>query len=511
MRKSQFALIGILATLGGCSSMQQDDKTAELQEQLRKQGEALESREQRISALNAELQQSRQTSTQTTEISLGDSLLPPGAKSGECYARVWAEPEYRTISEQYTAREASEEVTIQPAAYEWEMTNVLVKEASEKRIPVPAQYGFEEQTIQISEESRVWRNKLGSNSPVAKQATLDAAKRGGIDLINAPVESCYHEHYIQPEYNTVSERVLVSEASERIEASAPVYETVEQRVLVSEASSKLITVPASYETVTEQVLDKPAHTVWKKGTGPVQRLDAATGEIMCLVEVPASYKTVSRRVLVSPATTRTVDIPAEYKTVEVRREVSAGKEQRIAIPAEYKDIKKRVLSADGSYVWHEVHDKTMSRESRTGQQICLTETPAKYRTVKRKVVTQPASFRTEVIPAVYNDVKVRKLVSAAKEIRTTIPADVKTVSRQELVKKGHMEWRSILCETNMTTDRLRQIQVALKDRGYEPGKIDGVIGLETIAAVNKFQKDNNLPVDRYLNIDTLKALDVSTK
>ena len=53
------------------------------------------------------------------------------------------------------------------------------------------------------------------------------------------------------------------------------------------ASTRLETVPAQYETVTEEVLVRPAYTTWKKGTGPIQRIDQATGEIMCLVEVPA--------------------------------------------------------------------------------------------------------------------------------------------------------------------------------------------------------------------------------
>lgn len=513
MRKTQIALTGLLVSLGGCSAMNQDQaqESNVLKEKLRQQEQTLSSRQQRIDALSSELEQSRQSSSSAAAVSMGDPLLPPGAKSGECYARVWVEPEYRTVSENYIAREASEKVTVQPAIYEWETTSVLVKEASERSIPVPAQYGFEEQTVKISDGQRSWHKTLSVTSPASKDATLAAAKRGGIDLDNAEVNSCYHEHYVQPQYDFVSERVLVSEASENVEASAPVFETVEQRVLVSEASSRLVTVPAVYETITEQVLDKPAHTVWKKGSGPVQRIDAATGEIMCLVEIPASYKTVNRRVLRSSATTKTVEIPAEYKMVDVRRKVSTGAEQRVAIPAVYKDIKKRVLAEEGSYVWHEIHDKSMEKSSRTGQQVCLTETPARYRTVKRKVVSQPASFRAEAIPAVYKDVKVRKLVAKAKEIRDVIPAIEKTVSTQELEKAGHMEWRSILCETNMTNDRLRQIQMALKDRGYEPGPIDGVIGRETIAAVNKFQQDKSLPVDRYLNIATLKALGVAAK
>ncbi|WP_299974097.1 peptidoglycan-binding domain-containing protein [uncultured Pseudoteredinibacter sp.] len=513
MYTKKLALTATLLSLGACSSVQQDfsQENAELKERLKEQTFSLEQREQRITDLNAELSAARSSGTQSSQIALTDSLLPPNAKSGECYARVWVEPQYRTITESYVAREASEEVSIQPAVYDWDVKSVLVKEATEKRIAIPAEYGFEEQTIKVSDGVRQWRTKLSGSAPKANQNTLEAARRGGINLDTAPVNSCYHEHYIAPEYTYETERVLVSEASEKIELSEPVFETVEERVLVKEATTKLITVPATYETVTEQVLDKPAHTVWKKGTGPIQRIDAATGEIMCLVEVPATYKAVSRRVLKTAATTKTVEVPAEYKTVKVRRQVSAAQENRISIPAKYKDVKKRVLAKDGSYVWHEVHDKTMSKESRTGQQICLTEEAPQYKTVKRRVVTKAAGFRTETIPAVYKDVKVRKLVSAAKEIRNVIPAIEKTVSRQELLKKGQMEWRSILCETNMTTDRLRQIQVSLDERGYNPGKIDGVIGRETMEAVNKFQRDKDLPVDRYLNIETLQALGVSAK
>jgi len=149
--------------------------------------------------------------------------------------------------------------------------------------------------------------------------------------------------------------------------------------------------------------------------------------------------------------------------------------------------------------------------TRTGHKICLVETPAKYKTVDRRVVKTPATTRRVEIPAEYKTVKVRKLVSEAQEKRIPIPAEYKTVSSKELASEGHMEWRSILCETNMTGARITQIQRALKDAGYNPGAIDGVIGEQTIAAVNDFQRDKGLPVDRYLNIATIKALGVSTR
>ncbi|PIP19558.1 MAG: hypothetical protein COT38_04165 [Candidatus Omnitrophica bacterium CG08_land_8_20_14_0_20_41_16] len=42
--------------------------------------------------------------------------------------------------------------------------------------------------------------------------------------------------------------------------------------------------------------------------------------------------------------------------------------------------------------------------------------------------------------------------------------------------------------------KARQIQLALKNAGYNPGKIDGRIGKQTIDAIKAFQKANNLPV-----------------
>ena len=74
-----------------------------------------------------------------------------------------------------------------------------------------------------------------------------------------------------------------------------------------------------------------------------------------------------------------------------------------------------------------------------------------------------------------------------------------------------MDWREILCDTNMTRSRITQIQQALRKAGYNPGATDGVIGRDTMKAVNAFQRAKGLPVDRYLNIATVNALGVSPK
>ncbi len=215
-------------------------------------------------------------------------------------------------------------------------------------------------------------------------------------------------------------------------------------MLVKEESEKLIDVPAVYENVSEEILVKPAYTTWKKGRGPIEKVDNATGEIMCLVDVPAEYKTVTKRVMTTPPGTRKVAIPAEYKVVKKRVMVEAPKMEKITIPAEYKVV------------------------------------------------------------------KVKKVIETAKEERTTLPAEYQTVSKREIVTEGYMQWRPILCETNASPDLISQVQRALLAKNHNPGPIDGVLGQETMVAVNAFQRSNRLATGQ-LTIETIKALGVSLK
>jgi len=328
----------------------------------------LESREAELAARAAELDKRetmiKQAGTKPAagaNYGAGD-LLPPGAKPGQCFTRLWVPPTYDTITERMLVEEASERIEIIPAKYGTKKQRVLVKEASEKLVTVPATF------------------------------------------------------------KTVKERVLVKAATKTISQIKPVY-----------------------ETVTERVIDKPAHTTWKKGTGPIQKIDETTGEIMCLVEVPATYKTVKKRVLKKPPSTKVQNIPAVYDTID------------------------------------------------------------------KRVIATPPSTRKVAVPAVYKTITVTEEATPATERRIKIPAKYATVTKRKLKKDGMMDWREILCETNMTSGRITKIQQALKAAGHNPGVIDGVIGADTIRAVNAFQRQKGLPVDRYLNIKTLDALGVSPR
>ncbi|MEL6790161.1 MAG: peptidoglycan-binding protein [Pseudomonadota bacterium] len=182
---------------------------------------------------------------------------------------------------------------------------------------------------------------------------------------------------IPAEYAFENQQVLTREASERIEVIPATYKTVSETVEVEPARTELKTIPATYENVTEQILVREAYTTWKKGSGPITRVDSSTGEIMCLVEVPAEYKTVVRkelksparteevfvpaktrtitkRVLDQPATTRSVPIPAQYDTVRVRKLVRPAQERRIPIEATYRTLTKQRKVSDERLEWREI-------------------------------------------------------------------------------------------------------------------------------------------------------------
>ncbi|MDH3663874.1 MAG: peptidoglycan-binding protein [Alphaproteobacteria bacterium] len=242
------------------------------------------------------------------------------------------------------------------------------------------------------------------------------------------------------------EAVLIKEASMRLETMPAEYETVTELVLVKPEGRELVTVPAKYQTTTERILDKPAHTVWKRGKGPIDNAlkttyDESTGEVMCLVAVPATYRTIEKRTLITPATTKELITPAEYKTV----------------------TKKRLKT--------------------------------------------PATTREVTVPAEYETVRVQKLIEPAREREVDVAAQYETVSKRAKLTDEKLAWREVLCDVNMTSDLVRSIQSELSQSGHYGGRIDGLFGPKTIRAVNSYAKAKELPVGtNYIAIETAKAL-----
>ncbi len=250
-------------------------------------------------------------------------------------------------------------------------------------------------------------------------------------------------------YETVAEQVLVKEASSKITDIPATYKTIQERILVKEASTRLEEVPAVYEWIEERVIDTPAHTVWKEGGKIIEKINGTTDQAICLVEIPATYKAIKKQILKSGATTRT-----------------------IAVPAKYKSVSKQVL-----------HKAAMTK---------VTKVPAEFKTIKKLILKAAATTRVIEVPAEYVTEQVQKLVTPATTREIPIAAEYETVTKNRIVKPSKMEWRQVLCDVNLTAQRITQIQQALAKANYNPGISRGKLNVETMNAITKFQMDNKL-------------------
>jgi len=286
------ASVALALTLTACSSGKPVASDSSLDKDLRMKQAALEAREAELARRESAL--SSAPRAVAVSGSSHDSLLPPQAKPGQCFTRVWQEPMYKTVSERKLMKEAGETIEVIPAKYQQGTKRIVVQEASTKLITVPATY------------------------------------------------------------KTVTERVMVRPAQERLQTTAAVYENVSEKVLDKPAHTVwkkgsgpmqridsstgeimcLVEVPATYKTITKRVLKTPAST---RST-----------------TTPAEYKTVTRRVVDQEAYTKEVVIPAKYSTVKVTELVTPAQERRIPIAAKYQTVDRRELVRDGEMQWREI-------------------------------------------------------------------------------------------------------------------------------------------------------------
>mgnify|MGYP001809551832 FL=1 len=261
---------------------------------------------------------------------------------------------------------------------------------------------------------------------------------------------------IPAEFEMVDEQVLVREATVEYRVVPATYRTITETVVIEPERTEQVMVPASVETYEERILVRPAYTTWKPGTGLFGR-PASPGA------TAASASSSGSEVHTGELLCR-IEVPAEYTTVTRSRTVA---------PA--------------------------SAETRM--------IPARTQTVQREVLVAPARVEEHTIPAEYRTIKVRRQVAPARQETISIPATFRTTQTRVVTRPASVEWREVLCETNATPATIRAVQAALTARGY-PTAADGAFGPATLAAMERFQRANGLPVG-YLTMDTVRALGVT--
>jgi len=173
---------------------------------------------------------------------------------------------------------------------------------------------------------------------------------------NARAGECYAKVFVPPTFRTVTERVLVRDASETIEIIPARYEWVEEKVLVKDASTELQAVPAEFASRERTIQVNSGHTDWEinKDANCVNDKGEPARDVFCLVSHPAAQKTIQTQCQVKAASVQSVCVPAQYDTVRRQKLASAATTRKVCIPAEYENVEKSVKVCDGRMAWKRV-------------------------------------------------------------------------------------------------------------------------------------------------------------
>jgi Putative peptidoglycan binding domain len=472
---------------------------------------------------------------------------------------------YTTVTERVVSKEASKRLVEVPAVYETVTERIKVSDATREwkrgrawigqAINVQPLRGF---VVGADGKFQGTRVEGGASSV---GAAADAKSRGVVDSKYVQANNtnldddvmCLVE--IPEQYQTISRLVVKTPASVREVEIPAEYATITRQVLDREAGTKEVGIPATYQTVTRQEIDieklkaagykfddsgdiiatptgervlrasvvaamlggnAGAGKAGGAGAGGAagKSKGAESGEegYVREIKIPAEYRTATRLVIDRPASVRTVEVPATYKTVKSRQVASPARTEETVVPAVYRTVSRQVVDQAASSREIAIPAEYGTVERRVVETQASTRkipVAAESQTISRRVVDTPASVREEVIPAVYRTVTRQVVDVAASTREIEIPAQMETLSRQVKVSDALAERRAVLCETNATPAKIMEIQRALQTAGYNPGPINGVLRAQTMDAVNKFQQSKNLPVDGFLNLDTVKALGVS--
>lgn len=467
----------------------------------------LKAKEESLDKREAELQKT----TVFRQVQSNNLLPLSSAKPGECYVQIKNPSKFKIITEQVLIKDAFEQIEIIPSIYQWENKAVKTRSASSKFITTPPVYETKVEKIEIRAKQIYWKRIFNHKSTIASDSLIALAKKHGAAIDTAIPGTCFHEHTTPETYSTSLDSFLIKEESETIFAVPADYKVMEKKVIIKNANSKSVTIPATFEEVDEKIILKPAHTVWKTSSKSRNNTTKKAGGMIQLVTIPAEYQTITKEKLNIPAAIKISQVPEEVKIIQVLEEVEPASKRLKFNPPQYKKILTSKKQLDANEVWHATNALDQPRSTRTGQKICLVEEPAVYKKIKKSILKVPASVEEIFIPAEYTNVKINALKANSSEKRTLVPATYEKVNHEELVSAEHMEWRPVLCESHLTVERVGEIQQALAKNGFNPGEVDGFMGPQTLRAINDFQKENELPVDGYVNISTLKALNVSVQ
>ena len=270
---------------------------------------------------------------------------------------------------------------------------------------------------------------------------------------------CYAKVVLPAEYETVEEQVMVKEPSESISIIPAEYDTVKAEVEVVPETHKLTPIPATYKEVVETITVKPAIRAWKSAldeeaqpisptllaavaSGGIDIEHAKPGDCFREYYSPRKFKKVSEEILVQAEHNETSVIPPEFETVEKTIIVKPAYKKLVDVPAVYEETEEKVLISPEKTMWKKGQNPAQKLSGATGEIMCLVKVPAKYKTIKKRVLKEPATTRIEEVPAETKTIEIKKLLSDAQLKQTPVDAVYITAEKTELEQEPQFIWYS---------------------------------------------------------------------
>jgi|GEM_PF-4315722 len=242
---------------------------------------------------------------------------------------------------------------------------------------------------------------------------------------------------------------------EAVAIRGPTYKTISQSVVVEEASEALRIVPATFKSVGQTVVAEEAHH-------PDDVLRTVTETVVVepayeqLQVVPATYRTVTETVVVQPA------------SEGLRFKAGSNTEvESVSIPARTRTISRRVQDRPAS--------------------VRAVQVPAKTRSIQRRAISQP-SGKEATIPGKTATIQTRVVDSPASVRRVSVPAKTATIQTRVIDTPSRQARLPAVCGYLNNVNAIRQIEAKLISEGLLSGNPTGVESQALLQSIQSYQR-----------------------
>lgn len=278
--------------------------------------------------------------------------------------------------------------------------------------------------------------------------------------IAAKAGQCFTKSFYPPHYTKVTKikstkRVLLNDASVKYEVIPPKYTIYKEKVKISDGKEKIITTPAVYKTVYENILVEPEKKVWRESLN-----NGSKKAFNSCVEAAATSGMDVENATVGTCFYEHFQ-PEKHINTTLKILSSEASERVVITPATYRTVLKKIVTDSttekllpSGAVYKKVDDKVVIAPARTewkktvcedrgcnqSEVLCLVEVPTTYKKVTKKIILEPAVKKSVKVSPIVKTIKVEEMVTPATSERIPIPAKYKTITKREKVEDEKYYW-----------------------------------------------------------------------